>query len=252
MKRKTVEKINAPGRVKTSKGRVKASKVSIKTSKVSVKASKKGIKTSQKSVKTSKGNIKASKASIKTSKQSVKKTSKGKSNIPDRSMEPAQMLHSIFQGFSIPAFVIGANHKVLYWNRALEKLTNIPMSAVLDTNQHWRAFYAEERPCMADLLVDGAENRIPQWYAGKYKKSDLLEEAYEATDFFPDLGKKGRWQRFTAAVIRQPDGNIIGAITTLEDITEKMTAELLLREGEQQLFNIIQGSPIPAYVIGLD
>jgi len=234
MKRKTVEKINATGRVKASKGSVKAPKGSIKTSKASVKTSK---------------------ASVKTSKGIVKKTSKGKRGIPDKSIksvEPAQMLYSIFQGFSIPAFVIGANHKVLYWNRALEKLTNIPMSEVVDTSQHWRAFYAEERPCMADLLVDGAENRIPKWYAGKYKKSGLLEEAYEATDFFPDLGENGRWQRFTAALIRQPDGNIVGAITTLEDITEKMTAELLLREGEQQLFNIIQGSPIPAYVIGLD
>ena len=42
---------------------------------------------------------------------------------------------------------------------------------------------------MADLLVDGVENRIPKWYAGKYRKSDLLDEAYEATDFFPDLGE---------------------------------------------------------------
>jgi PAS domain S-box-containing protein len=252
MKRKTVEKINATGSVKTSKGRVKTSKGSVKASKGRVKISKGSLKASKTSVKASKKTIKTSKAIVKIPKIIVKKSKVKKSGIQIKPMEPAQMLHSIFQGFSIPAFVIGANHKVLYWNRALEKLTNIPMSAVLDTNQHWRAFYADERPCMADLLVDGAENRIPQWYAGKYKKSDLLEEAYEATDFFPDLGKKGRWQRFTAAVIRQADGNIIGAITTLEDITEKMTAELLLREGEQQLYNIIHGSPIPAYVIGLD
>jgi PAS domain S-box-containing protein len=238
MKRKTVEKINAARRVKASKGSIKTAKGSVKTPKASTK--------------TSKANVKTPKASVKTSKGIFKKTSKGKRGIPDRSMEPAQMLHRIFQGFSIPAFVIGANHKVLYWNRALEKLTNIPMSAVVDTSQHWRAFYAEQRPCMADLLVDGAENRIPKWYAGKYKKSELLEEAYEATDFFPDLGENGRWQRFTAALIRQADGNIVGAITTLEDITEKMTAELMQRESEQQLFNIIQGSPIPAYVIGLD
>ena len=180
------------------------------------------------------------------------KPKKGKRGIPDKSSESAHLLHSIVQGFSIPAFVIGANHKILYWNRALERLTNIPMSAVVDTNQHWRAFYAEKRPCMADLLVDGAENRIPKWYAGKYKKSDLLKEAYEATDYFPDLGEKGRWQRFTAALIRQGDGKIIGAITTLEDITEKVTAELKQRESEQQLSSIIEGSPIPTFVIGLD
>ena len=180
------------------------------------------------------------------------KASKRKRDVSNESQESAHLLHSIVQGFSIPAFVIGVNHKILYWNRALERLTNIPMSEVVDTNQHWRAFYASERPCMADLLVDGAENRIPKWYADKYRKSDLLEEAYEATDFFPDLGEKGRWLRFTAALIRQSNGNIVGAIETLEDITERMTAELTRHESEQQIFSIIEGSPIPTFVIGLD
>ena len=66
------------------------------------------------------------------------------------------------------------------------------MREVVGTNQHWRSFYAEPRPCMADLLVDGIEDRIPKWYAGKYRKSDLLEEAYEATDFFPPWARRGR------------------------------------------------------------
>ena len=76
---------------------------------------------------------------------------------------------------------------------------------------------------MADLLIDGIEDRIPKWYAGKYRKSDLLEEAYEATDFFPALGDKGVWLRFTAAAIRDARGAFIGAIETLEDITERMS-----------------------------
>ena len=180
------------------------------------------------------------------------KTPTGKRGISDKSTESVELLYDIIQGFSIPAFVIGVNHKIIYWNRALERLTNIPMSEVVDTNQQWRAFYASERPCMADILVDGAENRIPKWYAGKYCKSDLLEEAYEATDFFPDLGEKGRWLRFTAALIRQTKGNIIGAIETLEDITERMMAELTQRESEQQVFSVIEGSPVPTFVIGLD
>jgi PAS domain S-box-containing protein len=126
------------------------------------------------------------------------------------------------------------------------------MSEVAGTNQQWRSFYAAVRPCMADLLIDGAEDRIPKWYAGKYRKSDLLEEAYEATDFFPALGEKGRWLRFTAALIREADGELVGAIETLEDITGQKTAELTQRESEQQLFSIIEGSPIPTFVIGLD
>jgi len=52
-------------------------------------------------------------------------------------------------------------------------------------------------------------------------KFDLTEGAYEATDFFPDLGKKGLWLRFTAAVIRDSQGDLVGAVETLQDITEQ-------------------------------
>jgi PAS domain S-box-containing protein len=180
------------------------------------------------------------------------KTSGKKRGTADSPRESAHLLQSIFQGFSIPAFVIGKDHKIIYWNKALEQLTKIPMKQVIGTNQQWRSFYAEARPCMADLLIDGVEDRIPKWYAGKYRKSDLLDEAYEATDFFPNLGERGRWLRFTAAVLRDTDGAVIGAIETLEDITERVMAELTQRESEQQLFSIIEGSPIPTFVIGLD
>ncbi len=180
------------------------------------------------------------------------KAIKGKAGRPDEARDSAHLLQSIIQGFSIPAFVIGKDHRIMYWNRALERLSKIPMSEVVGTNQQWRAFYAEARPCMADLLVDGIADRIPKWYAGKYRKSDLLEETYEATDFFPALGQKGVWLRFTAAAIRDADGEIIGAIETLEDITERMSAELAQRESEQRLHSVIEGSPVPTFVIGLD
>jgi len=166
--------------------------------------------------------------------------------------EADYLLHSIVQGFSIPAFVIGKDHKIVYWNRALEGLSHISAVDVIGTNQQWRAFYAAERPCMADLLMDAQWDMIPKWYSGKYKKSDLLENAYEATDFFPDLGEKGRWLRFTEAPIYGSHGKVVGAVETLEDITEKVVADQERKESEQRIFSVIEGSPIPAFVIGLD
>jgi PAS domain-containing protein len=125
--------------------------------------------------------------------------------------------------------VIGKDHKVILWNRALEKLSKIPAEEMIGTNNHWRAFYAKERPCMADLLVDSAVKNISRWYSGKYRKFDVAEDAFEATDFFPELGKKGRWLRFTAAVIRDSQGELVGAVETLEDITDQKSAEAALK-----------------------
>ncbi|GAH74602.1 unnamed protein product, partial [marine sediment metagenome] len=80
----------------------------------------------------------------------------------------------------------------------------------------------EKRPAMADLIVDGASaDEIEAYYRGKYKKSCLIDGAYEAEDFFPDLGEHGKWLHFTASPIRNKSGEIIGAIETLQDITEE-------------------------------
>jgi PAS domain-containing protein/DNA-binding CsgD family transcriptional regulator len=162
------------------------------------------------------------------------------------------VLHSIIDGSFIPTFVIDREHRVLYWNRALEEISKIPASSVIGTNEHWRAFYKEQRPCMADLLVDGAMKDIPQWYAGKHRESALIPEAFEATDFFPELGEGGRWLRFTASTIRNEQGEIVGAVETLEDISDQKLAEEALRESQQRLYQILEGSPIAAFVIDRD
>jgi len=139
--------------------------------------------------------------------------------------ESEQRLYRVIQSSPIPAFVIGKDHRVIYWNNALAELSGIRAEEVFGTKEHWRAFYNEERPCLADLLVDGLQETIQNWYSGKYTKSKLIAEAYEATDYFPDMGEGGRWLRFTAAGIRDFHGDLVGAIETLEDITERKKAE---------------------------
>jgi PAS domain S-box-containing protein len=156
---------------------------------------------------------------------------------------------SLVAASPIPTFAIDTSHRVVCWNRALEQLSGIPAASVMGTRQHWRAFYAEKRPCMADLLVAEALEGIERWYYGKFMKSRLVDEAYEAVDFFPALGEKGRWLRFTAAAVRDGGGAVVGAVETLEDITERRKAEAELIESEGTLQKVIRRFPIPAFMI---
>jgi len=158
-------------------------------------------------------------------------------------MESEQLLYSILEGSPIPAFVIGKDHRIIYWNKALQELTGIPAKEVIGTAQQWRAFYSEERPSLADVLVDQTIQDIPRWYSEKCRKSKLIEEAYEATDFFAELGNRGKWLRFTAAIIRDSAGNVRGAIETLEDITERRRAEeeLLRMQKMESLSTMAEG-----------
>ncbi|MFA5073996.1 MAG: PAS domain S-box protein [Nitrospirota bacterium] len=136
-----------------------------------------------------------------------------------------QRLKAVLYGSPIPQFVIDRDHKVVYWNNALEVITGIQATEIIGTNQHWRAFYSAERPCLADLLIDEAIERIPVLYQEKHSRSKLVADAYEVTDYFPALGEQGKWLYFTAAAIRDINGQITSVLETLEDITVRKQAE---------------------------
>ncbi len=160
-----------------------------------------------------------------------------------QSLLSSEMLAKIIDGSSIPSFVINKQHRVTHWNTAIEALSDIKREEIIGTDEQWRAFYAEKRPVMADLIADEAqENEIEAHYQGKCKKSRLIEGAYEAEDFYPDLGGRGKWLHFTASPIRDSKGEIIGAIETLEDTTERKRAEEALHESEKGFRALFEGA----------
>ena len=142
-----------------------------------------------------------------------------------RGRNDEQILRSIIQSSPIPTFVISNDHKILHWNRALEGLSGIGARQVLGTDQQWRAFYNSPRSCMADLILKDKVENSASLYSGEVTKSKVLKNAYEVTQFFPDLGEKGKWFRITSACIKDSSGRLFGAMETLEDITDQKTAE---------------------------
>jgi len=161
--------------------------------------------------------------------------------------ESETKLNVILQGSPIPTFVIDTGHRVISWNNALEETSGIKANEVIGTNQHWKAFYEMERPCMADMLVDGTVEKIPELYKDRYKKSEIIEGAFEATDFFPNMGRGGKWLHYIAAPIVDTRGKIIGAVETLDDITLLVKAQQSLKESEERYRTLIDS--LPDYVI---
>jgi len=132
-----------------------------------------------------------------------------------------EMLTKIIDGSPVPTFAINKQHKVTHWNTAIESLSGVKKEEVVNTDQQWMIFYSEKRPVMADLIVDGASlDEIEVYYRDTSKKSQLIDGAYEAEDFFPALGEDGKWLYFTASPIKDDTGEIIGAIETLRDVTD--------------------------------
>lgn len=149
--------------------------------------------------------------------------------------EEDDQLCTILLGYPIPQFVIDGNHRVVYWNRAMEAYSGIASSDIVGTDRQWSAFYPARRPCLADLLVDDAEGEAGAWYGEKVARSRLLPDCYECTDFFPDQQGGGRWLHFITVKMKDVNGVTIGAIETLNDITDRKVAEQELLKAYDEL-----------------
>jgi len=164
--------------------------------------------------------------------------------------ESEKKLERILQATPAAAFVLDREHRVIHWNAALESLSGVPSQEAIGNRNPWRAFYSEERPCLANLLLDDKVDEIGKWYPGKCRPSALIPDAYEAIDFFPHLGQDGLWLRFTAAKIRDSAAQTLGVIETLEDITASRESQERLQKSEEYLRALIENAS--DYILLLD
>ncbi|WP_220681609.1 response regulator [Methanofollis formosanus] len=163
-------------------------------------------------------------------------------------------LNAIVQGSPIPQFVLDGDHRVAYWNEALEAYSGIRAAEIIGTRDHWEAFYQDKQPCLADLLIDGmpAESALTGEEGEKYAKSRFIEGAYEGTAFFPEMGESGTWLHFTAALIRDARDRVIGAVETLEDISEQRRTEEALKASEVKYRTLFENSGSPVIIVEED
>ena len=145
-----------------------------------------------------------------------------------------------FDGSPVPSFAIDADHVITQWNKACASVTGYSAAQMIGTRDHWKPFYQSQRHVMADLIVDGAmEDLVTNYYAGKFRRSPLIPNAYEAEDFFPQLGDAGTWLYFSASPLHDDAGNVVGAIEILQNITAQKTAEEVLKNSQAGLEQLV-------------
>jgi PAS domain S-box-containing protein len=149
--------------------------------------------------------------------------------------ESENRLREMIEGSSVPTFVIDTNHQVVYWNKAMSACTGFRAEEMTGTTLHWRGFYPAKRPCLADLVIDGASDEILQLYPDIASRSRLIEGAYEATNFFPSMGDKGKWLQLTASPVYDTRQNIIAVLETVVDITDLKLAEETVKSANIKL-----------------
>ena len=164
------------------------------------------------------------------------------------------------EGSPVPTFVINREHKVIFWNKSCAELTGISAREIIGTNHHYRPFYQDKRPLIADLVLNYDEAVAQKYYATKkIKRSESVDGAFEARDTFEDMGGKKRHLYFLAAPIYDEKGEIAAAIETIQDVSyEEEMAENLRKYAEsiqrekKTIEGVVEGSPIPTFVVDKD
>jgi PAS domain S-box-containing protein len=131
--------------------------------------------------------------------------------LPAAGMPAPELLDS----HPVASFVIGLDHTVTHWNKACERMLGWTAEQMMGSTRQCSAFYAYKRPLLADMIVAGAGG------------APLSEE------FFPHLGEHGRWLQCTAAPLYDSDGELLGAIQSVLDVSERRLAQQQLEQSEK-------------------
>jgi diguanylate cyclase (GGDEF)-like protein/PAS domain S-box-containing protein len=136
--------------------------------------------------------------------------------------------HQLMEMLAIPVFVLDTSCRVMIWNRACEHLTGIPASEVVGTREHWRGFFEEPRPMLADMAVQDRAGDIAVIHprAASSQPSHLTAESWFD---MPRVGRR-RYLAMDASPIYDERGRLSAVVQTLRDRTDEKMAQIALEQ----------------------
>jgi len=150
-----------------------------------------------------------------------------------------KLIGNIIDSLPDPTFAVDMNGRVIIWNKAIEDMTGVTAVDILGKGNYQYAlpFYGERRPMLVDLIID--KTGI---VSGLYPSvsTERNEKVFEKE--VPSLKGKKVYIRCKATPLVDKEGKIIGAIESIEDMTERKKTEQALCQSIVDLRKTLEGT----------
>ncbi|HEX9777000.1 MAG TPA: PAS domain S-box protein [Geopsychrobacteraceae bacterium] len=142
-----------------------------------------------------------------------------------------RQLQNIIEFLPDATLVIDRQKRVVAWNRAMEKKTGVGKQQMLGQSNYAVALTGKEQPMLIDQ-IDSPDPTCASRYAFIQKEGDtLFAECHLPTLY----GGRGADVWIKASPLRDSEGNLIGAIESIRDITARKQAEEQLLQTNRDL-----------------
>jgi len=161
----------------------------------------------------------------------------------------ANLLANVVDFIPDAVLAIDLEGRVITWNKALEEMTGLSAEEMLGRGNYEYAipFYGFRRPILIDLVT-----KPDQRFSDEYKNLQRSGDTLIGEIFIPSFGVNGSYLWGKAAPLCDSDGNVVGAVESIRNITERRLKDNALKESEAKFKGIYESSPIGVEIYGPD
>jgi PAS domain S-box-containing protein len=141
-------------------------------------------------------------------------------------------LEQIFDFLPDATFAIDCDGRVIAWNKAIEQMTGVDKRSMLGKNNYEHAipFYGERRPILIDLVL----SKLDKEHEEKYQEIKQTDDLLIAETYVPNAyGGKGAYVSGRASPLFDIQGNLIGSVESVRDITRRKHSERIVLQQEK-------------------
>jgi signal transduction histidine kinase/ActR/RegA family two-component response regulator len=137
-------------------------------------------------------------------------------------------LTDIIKFLPYATLAIDKEKRIIIWNKAIEKMTGVPAAEMIGKGDYAYSipFYGEARPQLMDLILMDHGDAAAR-YPNVVREDDSLTVEVFCNALY---NNKGAWVSVKASPLHDHSGNIIGAIESIRDITERKRTEEALEK----------------------